>query len=60
MPQNTSKKKVAVKVFLHNMTDLDGLTVAELLERSKNPGHLLHAYKYDNTDSLLLEYNLCG
>ena len=40
------KKKVAVKVFLQEMGDVDQLSIAELLERSKLPRHLLHAYKY--------------
>lgn len=39
------KKKVAVKVFLQNMDDLDSLSIAELVEKSKHPVHLVHAYK---------------
>ena len=44
------KKKVAVKVFLQDMADIDNLSIPELLERSKQARHLLHAYKYVNTD----------
>lgn len=40
------KKSVAVKIFLDNVTDfLSDSSISELLELSRQPKHLLHAYK---------------
>jgi serine/threonine protein kinase len=41
-PQN--KKKVAVKVFLED-PNIENSSIDELLEKSKQAGHLLHAYR---------------
>ena len=50
------KKKVAVKVFLQDMADLDNFSTVELLERSKQARHLLHAYKYVDTGMYVYVY----
>ena len=39
------KKRVAVKVFLDGQ-DIDNSSISELLDKSKQARHLLHAYRY--------------
>ena len=43
--QQGKKKKVAVKGFLSSPDEAEHCTISELLEKSKEPQNLYHAYK---------------